>query len=214
MCAGWVGGRLCGGAHGPGELSRRENQTGQWRHRTQDVPDRCQMWLEGDSSGKERRLVGFCDSQGCKDLPLAFPLSSRKQPLLRLVSCPPGSPVRGAQINVAAGGRSAPFLLPSLSSQHLSATFPQMSPSVWPWELLPRSPSRIWKDRWQASSSGHRIPRGDRPDRREGSRQGEDEAGLGLDGVALPHTPPDPDTVPSASPGLSFSSVALEQRAC
>lgn len=61
--------------------------------------------------------MGFSNSQGCKDLPLAFPTSSRKQPLLRPVSCPPESQVRGAQINVAAGEPSAPFLLPSLSSE-------------------------------------------------------------------------------------------------
>lgn len=43
-------------------------------------------------------------------------------------------------------------------------------------------------------------PRGDRPDCREGSRQGEDEAGLGARWCRSAAHPPDPDTVPSASP--------------
>lgn len=74
----------------------------------------------------------------------------------------------------------------------LSATFPQMSPRVWPWELLPRS-SRIWngsKNVGQvASSSGHRIREGTDLTAGRAAGRGRTRRGWGLDGVALPHTP-------------------------
>lgn len=143
-CVGWVGGRLVDEYVGLGAFQAEEPDS---TVETQDILEGCQMWLERDSSGKERRRVGFSNSHGCKEHPWRADGYQTRSP--SLLPSPPESSHSSGAVQLSSGIRgeralgqcgcwgtlcSLPPPFPLLRAP--SAMSAWMRQRVWPWELL------------------------------------------------------------------------------